>query len=746
MTDRTSCEGSPSGHLAAAAEIPVGARCMVPVIARSTCFATFRRIHCRAFLALALLGAGQVLAETADGRIPPKARTQVERGETINLLIHLAEDVALLPETGRRAAITRPALRRAIKEQMLTAVVGKDLERLKTYDQLPMLAVRVRDVAALERLAARSEVLEIFEDIPLYPILSQSLPLIGQPTASAAAQQGSGTAIAVLDTGVDYTNALFGSCTAPGVPAGCKVAVALDTATDDGGRDDNGHGSMVAGIASSTAPAAKIIALDVFDGSSASSVDVVEAINWVIANRVAHNITTINMSLGGTTKFTSACDTGNPFRVAIQAARTAGIVSFVASGNDGYIDGISMPACTTGAVAVGAVYDANVGGLTWSSCTDSTTAADRVACFSNSSSLLGLLAPGALISVIGSSGGGTSFAAPHAAGAHAVLRGARPTETAEASLTRLSSFGVAVTDSRNGLSFPRINLAAALQLPANDAFSSATVIAGRSSSVSGSSVLSTAESGEPAHAGASPNRSVWWKWTAPAGGDATFTTSGSGFDTVLAAYTGSTVGALASVAANNNESGSLTSSKISFRAAAGTTYFLAVAGNAGATGAVSLNWSLVEPVADLAVTLVATPDPAEAGSDVTYTATVTNNGPYLAESVLLNIALPADATIRSASSGCTVAIGAVACELGNMAVAQTLTRQVVVLAAASGNLTLSASVDGAWGDLVASNDSASGSAVVVAAPSSDNGDVPLPAWSLLLMAVALWRGIVTSRR
>lgn len=698
-------------------------------------------------LTFTLLGtADQVVAQTADGSIPSKVRSQLEQDEPVNVLVHLAEDVALLPESGRRAAATRPALRRAIKEQMLTAIVGKDLERLKTYDQLPMLAVRVRNIAALERLAARSEVLEIFEDIPLYAILSQSLPLIGQTTASAAAQQGSGTSVAVLDTGVDYTNAQFGSCTAPGTPAGCKVAVALDTAPDDGARDANGHGSMVAGIASATAPAANILALDVFDGSSASSVDVVDAINWVIANRSTYNITAINMSLGGSTKYTSTCTAGNPFRVAIQAARADGIVSFVASGNDGYSDGISMPACTSGAVAVGAVYDANVGSLTWSVCSDSTTTADKVACFSNSASMLKLLAPGALISVLGSSGGGTSFAAPHAAGAYAVLRAARPAEDFETSLTRLSTYGVAVTDSRNGLTFPRINLAAALQLPANDAFAAATVISGNSGSVFGNSELSTAESGEPTHAGASPIRSVWWKWTAPAGGDATFSTSGSGFDTVLAAYTGSAVGALASVATNNDESGAVATSKITFRAVAGTTYYLAVAGNAGATGAVSLNWSLVEPVADLSVTVTATPDPAVVGSDVTYTATVTNNGPYMAESVLLNITLPVDATVRSASSGCTVAVGAVACVLGNMTVAQSLTRQVVVLAAAAGSLTLSASVDGAWGDLVASNDSASGSAVVVAVPSSDNGDVPLPAWSLLLMALALWRGVVTSRR
>ena len=171
--------------------------------------------------------------------------------------------------------------------------------------------------------------------------------------------------------------------------------------------------------------------------------------------------------------------------MAIQAARANGIVSFVASGNDGYSDGIAIPACTPGAVAVGAVYDANVGSAAWGVCTDSSTAADKIACFSNSASMLKLLAPGATISVLGSSGGGTSFAAPHAAGAYAVLRGARPAEDFETSLARLSNFGVAVTDGRNGLVFPRINLAAALQLPANDAFTAATAISGSNGSVLG---------------------------------------------------------------------------------------------------------------------------------------------------------------------------------------------------------------------------------------------------------------------
>src|SRR5262249_62190991 len=57
------------------------------------------------------------------------------------------------------------------------------------------------------------------------PQLAQSLPLIGQPAVTAAGDQGAGTTVAVIDEAADYTNAAFG-CSAPGTPAGCKVAAA----------------------------------------------------------------------------------------------------------------------------------------------------------------------------------------------------------------------------------------------------------------------------------------------------------------------------------------------------------------------------------------------------------------------------------------------------------------------------------------------------------------------------------------
>ena len=58
--------------------------------------------------------------------------------------------------------------------------------------------------------------------------------------------------------------------------------------------------------------------------------------------------------------------------------------------------------------------------------------------------------------------GGTSQAAPHAAGAAAVLLEANPGLSADAIVSVLKETGVAVSDPRNGLTLPRINLKAAL--------------------------------------------------------------------------------------------------------------------------------------------------------------------------------------------------------------------------------------------------------------------------------------------
>jgi hypothetical protein len=123
----------------------------------------------------------------------------------------------------------------------------------------------------------------------------------------------------------------------------------------------------------------------------------------------------------------------------------------------------------------------------------------------------------------------------------------------------------------------------------NDNFSNAVVLIGPSGVTSGSNRGATREPGEPLHAGASGNQSIWYYWTAPTNGLMAFDTEGSGFDTLLAVYTGSAPGALAGVA-SDNDSGLTNTSRLTFNALSNTTYRIAVDGVGSANGLVRLRW------------------------------------------------------------------------------------------------------------------------------------------------------------
>jgi subtilisin family serine protease len=189
-----------------------------------------------------------------------------------------------------------------------------------------------------------------------------------------------------------------------------------------------------------------------------------DAIDWVLANHSTYNIQTVNLSLGDSGLFTTPCSKValNPFLLPITDLRDIGITVVASSGNNGYVNGVSMPACTPGVISVGAVYDADVGSRTWSACSDAASAADQVTCFSNSAYFLSTLAPGALITAGGYNATGTSQAGPHVAGAAAVLAAAQPLFSPDEIANRLTSTGVTVIDGRNGLQLPRLDLAAAL--------------------------------------------------------------------------------------------------------------------------------------------------------------------------------------------------------------------------------------------------------------------------------------------
>ena len=123
----------------------------------------------------------------------------------------------------------------------------------------------------------------------------------------------------------------------------------------------------------------------------------------------------------------------------------------------------------------------------------------------------------------------------------------------------------------------------------NDNFANARLLEDFSFLDKASSSSATRETGEPAHAGQTAAKSLWWKWTAVGNGRLQVNTKGSSFDTVLAVYTGASLTALTPVTSNDNVATSVKYSQVDFTTTRGTTYYFAVDGNSGASGQVILN-------------------------------------------------------------------------------------------------------------------------------------------------------------
>ena len=432
----------------------------------------------------AILAMSALVASAAQA--PAGAADSLARGNPQDLIIELdasavdQEAVALgrqlgLKQDGAPLLQLRQDRYRQLKDKVRSALPTGEYETVAEFHVLPLALIRVRTPRALTALVNHRGVVGIYRDAVKYPIPdkvplldSQSQALIGQPVARAAGLTGAGTTVLVIDSGANYTVSDLGSCSAPAAPATCRISHALYVNSSNAVISDptpvasanNNHGTNVAAIVAGVAVATHVAVVNVFGtATSTSDSKILAAINWGIANHAAYNIRALNLSLGDSALNTTACS-GSPYVSAFSAALSAGIVPVVAAGNNGYLNGISSPACAPGAVSVGAVYVANYGSVGWSTCTDSTTAANMVTCFSNSASFLTMFAPGAIITAGGQTFGGTSQASPFAAATIALLYGAYPSATANEQITRLTTTGLAVTDSRNGIAKPRLDLAA----------------------------------------------------------------------------------------------------------------------------------------------------------------------------------------------------------------------------------------------------------------------------------------------
>ena len=163
--------------------------------------------------------------------------------------------------------------------------------------------------------------------------------------------------------------------------------------------------------------------------------------------------------------------------------------------------------------------------------------------------------------------------------------------------------------------------------PAGDNYASTNTLIGANGAATGTNNFATREPGEPLHAGKPGSNSVWYAWTAHAQGIATFRTTGSTFDTLLAIYTGTNVGNLTTVV-SDEDSGGFLASKASFNTSSGVTYHIAIDGLNGQQGSFVLRWDLL--VTDQVVPEITCPPASrtvQPGQDATFTVSAT--GPSL---------------------------------------------------------------------------------------------------------------------
>ena len=181
---------------------------------------------------------------------------------------------------------------------------------------------------------------------------------------------GSGIGVAVIDSGVANVPELRG-----------RIVASRDFTDDRGtGIDHHGHGTHVAGIiaaagrntfdeTSGVAPGANIISLRVLNDRGKGVVgDVIEAIDWAIANRDRFNIRVLNLSLGGPVTQGWRDDV---LCQAVERAYRAGMTVVAAAGNFGKSEdgrpiygGITTPGISPFAITVGAL---NTKGTPWRS-------------------------------------------------------------------------------------------------------------------------------------------------------------------------------------------------------------------------------------------------------------------------------------------------------------------------------------------------------------------------------------------
>lgn len=359
------------------------------------------------------------------------------------------------------------------RDRVLHQLNGKPYRISGILKTVPAVGLTVTP-ETLEKLKSIPEVIGIEEDklfrvsrdnyrenegvIKDIPNLTTSIGIVGADQAWGFGYDGSGWYVAVIDDGILPTHEMFNqkqlveACFATGedfwntnvgdCPNGQVEMIGPGSAAHYAPQYH--HGSHTTGIALGNngndrfgvARGADIISVMVgsyFPDENDVLIwnyDALKALEHVYTLRTQYQIASVNMSLGGG-RYTSYCSSAIRAEI-VTNLRNAGIATCISSGNDGYCDAVGDPACVPDAVTVNA-----------------TTKQDTEYSFGNwHDGMVDILAPGVSISsAVGTAdngyGGktGTSMAAPHVAGAFAIMKQYDPTMTVDEILDILQQTG-----------------------------------------------------------------------------------------------------------------------------------------------------------------------------------------------------------------------------------------------------------------------------------------------------------------
>ncbi|MBE9475241.1 MAG: S8 family serine peptidase [Chloroflexi bacterium] len=430
---------------------------------------------------------------------------------TARVIVNLRKPSAFIGSQNIKDMRVRQELEKSVnkaQERVIDAIDPMQIHITNRFRYIFGFSAEV-SLDGLQDLTDNPNVLSIENDEILHAHLAQGIPLMNATTARSS-YNGSGLAIAICDTGIDYTHTKLGGGGFPN----SKVIGGYDTGQNDTDpMDGNGHGTACSGIAAGdfgttgdyiggVAHNAKLYALKITytsSGDDAYTSDMIEAWEWCITHRnddPNNPIMVISTSFGGGRHYSSCDSYSTAMTTAAANAVSAGMTLFVSSGNDGYCESMGWPACISHVISVGAVYDANFTASSIGWCVSSGSCAtkyptgecstgwyspevpnsDNVIVYSNTASFLSLLAPSNWATTTKMGGGywtsaygfgGTSAACPYAAGAAACLQSANkalagsfltPTQVK----AKLIDTGDAITDGKISITKPRVNLGAAV--------------------------------------------------------------------------------------------------------------------------------------------------------------------------------------------------------------------------------------------------------------------------------------------